>query len=862
MGMANIADRSGWRFKGDDVDGRSPSSADGVLTMPLLQDANNRPAFLLDQLAGPAEERRAALVVLGSVLLFLAIVPWASVKLAELPIFIPIYEAVLVIIDLITAVLLFAQYRILKARALLVLGCGYLFTVVMVVAHALSYPAVFAPTGLLGGGAQTTAWIYMFWHGGFPLFVLGYVIFKRPEAPRRSPAWTWPLATLLLCGLLIGLATKGESLLPAIMIGSRYSPAMQITVGAVWLCCVLALIFLWRQRPRTTLDLWLMVVCIAWLFDIALSALLNTQRYDLGFYAGRIFGLLACSLVMLELLLENSFLYVRLFEAYEADRRLNDALATARDEAQAANAAKSLFLASMSHEIRTPMNAVIGLTNLVLETPLNDKQRDYLGKVKSSSKALLMLLNDILDYSKIEAGKVTIEEEEFSLDEIVENVGDLFATKVEEAGLDLIYEIDERIPRRLVGDPLRLTQILNNLVGNAIKFTPKGEIVILAEALSVDPGGVQLRLSVRDTGIGMTEEQMGRLFQVFSQADSSITRRYGGTGLGLAICKQLVELMGGNIGVTSSPGQGSCFSFTGQFRRAAPGIKRGDLHRIRGMRTLIVDAQPTERQILQKVLQSWRFQVNVASFADQALHRLSHVDRTLPYELLILDRRCVDVAFLQAARQIMMTRCGKVPAALFLCSPHQREQVEAEVSDLRETGVLVKPATPSRIFDAITQLQHGDLTEPIVIGSKTLSLAESLMPLRGSRVLLVEDNPSNQQVTCAFLSMARLDFEVANNGVEAVDWIKSSNFDAVLMDVHMPEMNGLMATRLIRSLPGRAALPIIAMTAGAMEQDIQDSLAAGMDAHISKPIDPRELAASLLKWIVLKAQDRHAGRIN
>ncbi|HEX2012894.1 MAG TPA: MASE4 domain-containing protein, partial [Roseateles sp.] len=280
---------------------------------------------------------------------FVALAPFATRKLAPVPAFIPIYESALVITDLITAVLLFGQYRILRLQALLVLGCGYLFTAIMASAHALTFPGLFSMTGLLGAGPQSTAWLYMLWHSGFPLFVLGYVLLMQaPAATARVPAFAWPAATLLLCAALILLATAGQTLLPAIMIGNAYSPAMRVTVGSVWMFSLLALLALWRRRPWTILDLWLMVVSVVWLFDIALSALLNAGRYDLGFYAGRIFGLLACSLVLMELLLENGVLYARLFQAYQADRLQSTALAAARDEAQAASAAKSMFLANMS----------------------------------------------------------------------------------------------------------------------------------------------------------------------------------------------------------------------------------------------------------------------------------------------------------------------------------------------------------------------------------------------------------------------------------------------------------------------------------------------------------------------------------
>jgi signal transduction histidine kinase/CheY-like chemotaxis protein len=593
-----------------------------------------------------------------------------------------------------------------------------------------------------------------------------------------------------------------------------------------------------------------MVVLCAWLFDIALSAMLNAGRYDLGFYAGRIYGLLACSVVLLELLLENSLLYARLAEAHGDERRRSAELAAARDEAQAANAAKSLFLASMSHEIRTPMNAVIGLTHLTLQTRLDDQQRDYLTKVHVSSKALLALLNDILDYSKVEAGKITLESEEFSPEEVIESVGQLFSARLEEAGLDLVFEIDKDIPQRLVGDSLRLNQVLNNLVGNAIKFTPRGEVVIRAELVSADAERVQLRISVRDTGIGLTKEQAGRLFEVFSQADKATSRRYGGTGLGLAICKRLVELMGGTISVESEPGVGSTFSFTAWLKPARPGVERIDLHRIRGMRALVLDGQPTARQALAQMLQSWRFQVALAAFADDALYKLRRAATEAAYELLVLDWKSGGPEVLEQLSSLAEQRVVAQPAVVVLTTLHAREGVRQELADLPWCCVLAKPVTPSRLFEAVVRLQHGDAipTPAQPLGAK-LDLAQALKTIHGARVLLAEDDLVNQQVAMAFLQMAGLDVTLAANGLEAVDCIKREPFDVVLMDMQMPEMDGIHATRAIRLLPQGEKLPIIAMTAAAMDEDRQACLAAGMDAHVSKPIDPKELVRTLLAWV-------------
>jgi two-component system sensor histidine kinase/response regulator len=346
---------------------------------------------------------------------------------------------------------------------------------------------------------------------------------------------------------------------------------------------------------------------------------------------------------------------------------------------------------------------------------------------------------------------------------------------------------------------------------------------------------------------------------VFQQAERSTARKYGGTGLGLAICKRLVELMGGRIDVTPAPGGGSIFGFTCRFAVAKGSVERIDLHRIRGMRTLVVDGQPTERLILQQMLQSWRFQVGTASFPDDALHKLRRADPQAPHELMLLDWKTGDLELLLKARRAVeehrAERHGPPLSVIAMTSLAARERVAEALKGLPAVGIVVKPVTPSRLFDTVVHLQHGEAPPPRA-GERRFDLAEAMQPIRGARVLLAEDNPVNQQVATAFLQAGGLEVTLAENGVEAVDWVKKARFDIVLMDMQMPDMDGTQATRLIRKLPQGVGLPIIAMTAAAMESDRQECLAAGMNAHVAKPIDAELLVKTLLAWVSVEGLAR------
>jgi len=527
-------------------------------------------------------------------------------------------------------------------------------------------------------------------------------------------------------------------------------------------------------------------------------------------------------------------------------------LKRAKDEAVAATQAKSEFLANMSHEIRTPMNAIIGMAHLALKTDLSPKQYDYLKKVDISAKSLLGIINDILDFSKIEAGKLDMESVDFQLEDTLDNISTLVGIKTQEKGLELLFKTDSSVPSALVGDPLRLGQILINLSNNAVKFTDAGEIVVSTELIKKDEDQVTVKFSVQDTGIGMTEEQAAKLFQPFSQADSSTTRKYGGTGLGLTISKRLAEMMGGEIWVESEPGRGSTFSFTANFGLGKEKAKRrfkpsADL---RGMKVLVVDDNATSRDIFREMLESFSFEVTLAASAQEGLTELEKASESQSFEIVIMDWKMPGMNGIEASKHIKNHKSlSKIPP-IILVTAYGREEVIQQAEEVGLEGFLLKPVSASMLFDTIMQAFGEAIPENSRISKRHDQGTDALKHIQGAHVLLVEDNEINQQVAKEILEGAGLKVTLANDGQEAVNVIKQNKYDAVLMDVQMPVMDGYTATREIRNLKSKIRnVPIITMTAHAMAGDEDKSLQAGMNGHVTKPIDPHQLFSTLQKWI-------------
>ncbi len=813
--------------------------------------------FLATWPAGPVERRYALAVLLISLVFFAVVAPFAKQPLPQVWAFIPAYESALILNDLITAVLLFGQFRIARSKAVLVLAGGYLFTALATVAHGLSFPGLFAPGGLLGAGPQSTAWLYMFWHGGFPVFVVAYTLLRgsaRETLPASVPGGLAIAGVGLTAAVAVVaftlLATTGHDALPAIMQGNRYTPALIGVVSTVWLASLLALALLWWRRPHSVLDLWLMVVICAWLLDIALSAMLNAGRFDLGFYVGRVYGLLAASFVLGVLLLENGLLHARLVDAHAQERKraldlqrlsarletVNAQLKDSNRQLQQQTRLKSEFLANMSHELRTPLNAVIGFSDMLKEGLASDldKQREFAQHIFQSGHHLLALINDILDLSKIEAGKMEIALAPVHLESALADALALLANQAQAKGIR--FKLDPRdAPGVLRLDRRRLKQILLNLLSNAMKFTPSdGQVTLTAGAVdrvraaTVLPGfrdGMRLPLpaseherfveiSVSDTGIGIAPEDMQRLFAPFVQIPNALTQSVEGTGLGLVMVHRLAEQHGGTVAVTSKPGQGSCFTVWLPWREDTEAAGAVPLpatvpHPTRPL-ALVVEDNGEAAALMRAQLEAKGFAVRLAASAEAAL---ALVGEYVP-DLITLDILLPDMDGWEFLARLKETPAWEaIPVVVVSVVADQGRGFS-----LGAALVLQKPIGRDALAKGLERLglrpnQDRDVT-----------------------VLVIDDDAAAVELLATQLHQR--DFAVlrALGGREGIELARRFRPDLITLDLEMPVVNGFDVVEALKGSPSTAHIPIVVVTA----KDLSATDREQLNGHILEIVGKAE----------------------
>jgi signal transduction histidine kinase/DNA-binding response OmpR family regulator len=800
--------------------------------------------------AGPRERRLALAVVAVSLAFFAVVAPQAKRSLPQVWAFIPIYEAALIVSDLITALLLFGQFRIARSRAVLTLAAGYLFSALVTVLHGLTFPGLFTPGGLLGAGPQSTAWLYMFWHAGFPMFVIGYALLRgsaHEALPTTTPsgraiALACAGATAAVAGLGL-VATAGHGALPAIMQGNRYTSALIMVVALVWLTSLLALALLSRRRPMAVLDLWLMVVMGAWLLDIALSAMLNAGRFDLGFYAGRVYGLLAASFILGVLLLENGMLHARLLQSNAQERQrsadlqrlserlesLNDQLSDSNLQLQEQTRLKSEFLASMSHELRTPLNAVIGFSEMLkdgIAGDMTERQRSFAGHIFEGGHHLLALINDLLDLSKIEAGKAELVLEAAPLDAELADALALVAGQAQDKRVRMAVEWQGAAPVAQV-DRRRLKQILLNLVSNAMKFTPQGGQVTLrasvvdrARAASARPGfreGLRMPLPdgdferfieicVSDSGIGIPAADLHRLFTPFTQVSNALTRSVEGTGLGLVMVHRLAALHGGTVAVTSEPGQGSCFTVWLPCRDDAAVLPETPLAAAPPQAAqplaLVVEDNAAAATLMQAQLEAQGFAVRQVGSAEAAL---ALVDECVP-QLITLDILLPGMDGWEFLARLRETpRWDGVPVV-----------VVSVVAD-RGKGFSL---------GAALVLQKPIGRDALAKGLERMGLVPN--EEREVTVLVIDDDAAAVELLAHQLRQRSYLVLRALGGREGIDLARRFRPDLIALDLDMPEVNGFEVVEALKGHPSTAHIPIMVVTS----KDLTAADRSQLNGHI------------------------------